>query len=98
MPNVLSRLNTINLLESGALVEQIKQAPSEYEEVKRPLLELHINQTTPGLYEYKEEVFNAHERIHVPGNTTLKYLVLLEAYNCKMVGHGGQTRTYERSK
>ena len=42
MPNALSRLNTISLLEHGALVEQIKQAQSEDPEVKQLLVELRM--------------------------------------------------------
>ena len=66
MTDALSRLNTISLLEHGALVEQIKQAQSEDLDIKRFLVEFCMVRTILGLFAHKEGVFYAHERIYVP--------------------------------
>ncbi|KAI5060580.1 hypothetical protein GOP47_0025000 [Adiantum capillus-veneris] len=49
-----------------------------------------------GLFEVKDNLFYAHGKIYIPNDPELKKDLMWEAHDCKLAGHGGQKRSYDK--
>ncbi|KAI5081298.1 hypothetical protein GOP47_0004481, partial [Adiantum capillus-veneris] len=49
-----------------------------------------------GLFEVRDNLFYAHGKIYIPNDPELKKDLMWEAHDCKLAGHGGQKRSYDK--
>ncbi|MCO5612508.1 hypothetical protein L7F22_066776 [Adiantum nelumboides] len=99
MPDSLSRMHEINavsVINSDEILDQIKNASKTDLGVLRMMQNWRQGKTTVGLFDLGDGLWYAHDRIYVPDEPSLKAKLLWETHDCKIAGHGGQKRSFEK--
>ncbi|MCO5554803.1 hypothetical protein L7F22_008338 [Adiantum nelumboides] len=85
-----------DVISSDEILDQIGNASKTDPGVLRMMQNWRQGKTAVGLFDLRDGLWYAHDRIYVPDEPSLKAKLLWETHDCKIAGHGGQKRSFEK--
>ena len=96
MPDVLSRMPhacTISVISDSSLLQDIRTAQQHDPYTQQLISDMEMQFAAHGSLRMQQGLLMVHGKWFVPNIKEIKALILQEAHDCKMAGHGGIHRT-----